>query len=311
MKEVSVIIPNYNNARWLAGCLNSCLQQEYLKEIIVIDDHSTDNSWNLLQKLAVDHPILKIYKNPQKGANTARNYGFEKSSGEFIQWLDADDFVLSGKFKAQINSLEKKGGDIAYCDYRLDYYKSNDFQYSEEKIFQHYDDFAAEILKDNWLASHCYLVRREIAEKIANEDGWNPNTKVGQDREYFTMAALIGAKFVYVPGIFAVYNRWSTQTISGIEFKQRLELNQILEKKFREKIVKSSYNKDVKKKYFNILNTHKIKACYYNSSIQIDQPFSLLKLKWNLIHYKMRIVIPFIYIHKHLNYFWNKTLKNA
>ena len=88
--------------------IESCLTQKYLHEIIIVDDHSTDNSQEILTRLQKQNPEkTKIFKNPGKGGNNARNYGFSKSTGEYIQWLDADDFLLPGKFEHQIQAFEK------------------------------------------------------------------------------------------------------------------------------------------------------------------------------------------------------------
>src|SRR5579872_3830113 len=125
MPQISVIIPNYQCEKWLSRTIDSCLQQnEYLKEVIVIDDHSTDQSWNLLSHYQSEYPgIIKIYRNKLKGGNNARNYGFELSEGEFIQWLDADDQLLPGKFAAQLDIFGKHADtDIVYSDWKLDIY---------------------------------------------------------------------------------------------------------------------------------------------------------------------------------------------
>ena len=97
---VSIIIPNYNNVKWLGDCLESCLLQkgEFKLEIIVVDDQSTDESWGILQNYQSEYPLqVFIYKNPEKGGNQARQYGFSKSNGNYIQWLDSDDQLLEGK----------------------------------------------------------------------------------------------------------------------------------------------------------------------------------------------------------------------
>ena len=74
---VSVIIPNYNNAQWLEECIESCLDQvPFLKEIIVVDDFSNDESWSILEKFKLANPsIVKIYRNKNKGGNTLISAG--------------------------------------------------------------------------------------------------------------------------------------------------------------------------------------------------------------------------------------------
>lgn len=90
---VSIIIPCYNAAPYVAETIESIIAQTYTNwECIIIDDHSTDNSWNILEGYAKQFPTkIFMYKNSQKGACSARNYAFSKSKGDYIIYLDADD----------------------------------------------------------------------------------------------------------------------------------------------------------------------------------------------------------------------------
>lgn len=304
---VSVIIPNYNNAHWLPQCIESCLQQgEKLGEVIIVDDHSTDNSLDVIRKYIRKYPsIVKLYLNPCKGANAARNFGFEQSLGEFIQWLDSDDFLLPGKFDAQLISLTEGIADIVYSDWKINFWKGMLLFKSENRYYKNHSDFLLELIKDNWTSPNNYLMTRKIAEGLANGIGWNPKTKIGQDREYFTMAGILGAKFHYVPGVFAVYNKQDRGTISGMDFLQRLELNQKLENRFREEIRKSPYfNEKLKKKYLAVLDTHLLKACFYHPGIRLNTAINPVRINWKLMHWKMRMVMPFVYIKKHLELYF-------
>ncbi len=313
MKGVSVIIPNYNCSQWLPKVIDSCLIQKHLLEIIVVDDQSTDNSWKILQESQKQNPhIIKIFKNPEKGGNNARNFGFSKSSGDYIQWLDADDFLLDGKFENQIKKFEQSPEtDVVYSDWYMDFYE-NKIKYIERKkyIYKQYNDFTYELLSDNWLANNSYLFKRNIAEKLHHCPAWNPETKVAQDREYITMAALLGAKFSYTKGVFCIYNRWNTNSVSSMNFKQRLVYQLELEQKFRQKIIKNNYPKRITRQYLGLLNAHTMNACFYNPKLIILNKFSFFNIKWKIIHWKKRPFIPFIYLWQHIKYFFrNSTLK--
>ena len=170
MSFVSIIIPNYNNAKHLPKCIDSCIWQgkEYLKEIIVVDDFSTDDSLAVLGKLDKKYPnLIKIIKNTQKGANNARNLGFSFSSGEYIQWLDSDDVLKSGKLRTQVDFLSTHFlYEFVYSDWQNNYYKDGIYEREEVMLSKVYEDYLLELLKDNWQPCHSYLMRRNIAEKI-------------------------------------------------------------------------------------------------------------------------------------------------
>ncbi|MEM9681022.1 MAG: glycosyltransferase family A protein, partial [Bacteroidota bacterium] len=291
MSKVSVIIPNYNNAKWLPKCLDSALAQDQLLEIITVDDHSEDNSFSVLESYQSKYPdLLKVYCNPNKGANSARDYGYSKSSGEYIQWLDSDDELLPGKFKSQLEKLKSTGADIVYSDWRIDFWDGDTKISSEQKEYGDYDDFLLELIKDNWTSPNNYLLQRSIADKLDKGVGWNADTRVGQDREYFTTAGLIGATFTYQPGMFAVYNKQSSGSISAIDFGVRLKLNQVLEARFRDLIINhKELTRAKKSKYLKVLNTHKVKACFYNKKISFDSVILPWKVDWEIMHWKMKV----------------------
>lgn len=110
---VSVIIPNYNYAEYLAKAIDSVLEQDYESiEIIVVDDGSTDNSREILRSY---ESRIKTIEIENSGAPTARNYGFVKAKGSFIAYLDADDFWLPNKISSQMQRLTETSAELVYC----------------------------------------------------------------------------------------------------------------------------------------------------------------------------------------------------
>ena len=262
MSQVSVIIPNYQGARWLPLTLDSCLQQrEFLHEIIVVDDQSGDNSWEILTDYQARYPqIVKIYKNQGKGGNIARSFGFSLSTGAFIQWLDADDQLLPGKFQVQLEAFGKyPDADVIYSDWQLDTYDGQGALVRKElKKHRQYPDFLFELLMDNWSAPNNYLLRREAAEKLDRLGGWDANTPVFQDREYFTLAAIEGLQFRYAEGNLSVYNRWSRNSVSQAKAGKGEALAKLLDK-FRQRLEASDvFTPGQKQLYFNMIVTAKM-----------------------------------------------------
>ncbi len=109
---VSVIITTYNRKNFLLDAVNSVIQQDFEdKEIIVIDDGSDDDSYEIIR----DMPVKYLWK-PNGGISSARNTGIKVSKGEYIAFLDVDDRWLKGKLKRQINAMEETGYLISYTD---------------------------------------------------------------------------------------------------------------------------------------------------------------------------------------------------
>mgnify|MGYP001193064733 FL=1 len=104
MLEISVIIPVYNAAEFLERAVNSALQFDEVKEIVLIEDKSTDRSLEICQKLVSQNPRIKLYQHPDKGnhgAGASRNLGLEKAQHEFIAFLDSDDHYLPNRFDVE------------------------------------------------------------------------------------------------------------------------------------------------------------------------------------------------------------------
>ena len=92
--KVSIIVPVYNTAKYLPNCLDSIIKQTYSNlEIILVDDGSTDDSPNIVDNYAKKDKRIKVIHQKNAGQSTARNQGLKKSTGKFISFLDADDYI--------------------------------------------------------------------------------------------------------------------------------------------------------------------------------------------------------------------------
>lgn len=116
---VSIIIPVFNRGDILKETLNSILMQSYKNwECILVDDGSTDNTQVIIQNYLKKDNRFNYYKrlnNRVKGANACRNFGFEKSKGEFIQWFDSDDLMHENKLEKKLKYLKSSNFDFVVC----------------------------------------------------------------------------------------------------------------------------------------------------------------------------------------------------
>ncbi|SHG39889.1 glycosyltransferase family 2 protein [Chryseobacterium sp. OV279] len=102
--EISVIIPVYNAEKYISKAVESALQLEEVMEVILIEDQSPDHSLSVCRELAQQYERVKLFQHPDKGnhgAGASRNLGIEKSTGDFIAFLDADDYFLPNRFDAE------------------------------------------------------------------------------------------------------------------------------------------------------------------------------------------------------------------
>ena len=113
---ISVIIPVYNVEEYLRECVDSVLSQTYENyEIILVDDGSTDNSGKICDEYAKNSKITVIHKE-NGGLSDTRNKGLELAKGEYIYFLDSDDFIVSETFEELVSAITKADADFVFFD---------------------------------------------------------------------------------------------------------------------------------------------------------------------------------------------------
>lgn len=118
---ISIIIPVYNAAQTLSRCLDSVLRQDYRKlEIILVDDGSTDNSPEIIQEYKKRDPRIILLRKPNGGVSSARNAGLAIASGDFLTFIDPDDYMESGQIPYLLSLIEKYDADISISQYLFD-----------------------------------------------------------------------------------------------------------------------------------------------------------------------------------------------
>ncbi len=117
--KVSVIVPVYNVEKYLAECLDSILKQDFDEyEVICVEDCSTDNSKNILVEYENKYPQMKcIYNEKNKGLSGSRNAGIKQASGNYIMFVDSDDWIDSNAIEFLVKFVEREAVDVLYyCD---------------------------------------------------------------------------------------------------------------------------------------------------------------------------------------------------
>ena len=118
MGKLSVIIPVYNAEKWISETLDSIVNQTYKDiEIIVVDDGSSDNSLAIVNGYAERDDRIKIISKKNGGVSSARNVGIENATGDYVAFIDADDYVELDAYEKLIKRHEECGADITFCSF--------------------------------------------------------------------------------------------------------------------------------------------------------------------------------------------------
>jgi len=206
---ISVVIPAYNSASWIAQTLESVRAQgQAAIEIIVVDDGSTDSTADLVER---DFPEAHLVRSLNRGASHARNLGTSLAQGEFIQYLDADDLLAAGKLQTQMEALHDTAADVAYGDWQKLVPSGGEFVPGEITARELEGDPEIALFLNFWCPPAAYLFRRTIVDKTG---GWNETLPVIQDARFAQDCALHGGRFVRTPGIMAYYRAHESDSLS-------------------------------------------------------------------------------------------------
>ena len=209
---VSIIIPCFNCRRWVQQAVESALNQTYPNiEVIVVDDGSTDGSLEVLRQFL---PRIRLETGPNRGGNFARNRGFKLSKGQYIQYLDADDYLELDKIFKQVEFLEETKADVVYGDWRYRrHLRDSRFSFLEKiQISGVHRDIVSSLLSGWWVAPAAVLYRRQVVSKVG---GWDETLFAAQDKDFFTCVALSGANIQYQPGCCYIYRQHGAITVSS------------------------------------------------------------------------------------------------
>lgn len=133
MSKISIIVPVYNTEGYLCKCIDSILNQTYkFFELILVDDGSTDNSLNICKEYEEKDKRIKVFHKENGGQGSARNLGIDKAEGEYIGFVDSDDFIHPRYYEILKKLLDEKNADIACCHYQF-------IQPDEKWIFEELD----------------------------------------------------------------------------------------------------------------------------------------------------------------------------
>jgi glycosyltransferase involved in cell wall biosynthesis len=221
--KASILIPAYNAAEFIHETLTSCVQQglDWIEEIIIVNDHSQDNTRKVVEQFQIEHPDFRIIlvDNPTKGACSARNHALRLAQGDAIQWLDADDLLGEDKLKAQLNLLEKNPQHLIASKWRR-FAGDLTHLWPEEKgaWIQVPDQSTPKewLLAERMMIPAGWFGSKKLFETIKP---WDESLLINQDGEYFTRAIVASAGVLFEPESRVYYRSELQGSVS--EFKPK------------------------------------------------------------------------------------------
>lgn len=176
---LSIIIPVFNTEKYLLKCLSSIFDQDYQNiEVIVVNDGSTDNSINILEKLAKSEPRLRVFSQDNQGVVAARNLGIHFSIGEYILFVDSDDYLLPNCLSQMVYKVIETGADIVIANLIYDYESRVEERRNIEPDSPDFKEWSKSLLADRVAPS---LYAKIYKRSLFNDINISDDFKVGED----------------------------------------------------------------------------------------------------------------------------------
>jgi glycosyltransferase involved in cell wall biosynthesis len=199
MSLVSILIPAYNADRWISATIDSALNQTWNnKEIIIVDDGSTDNTLQIARQF--ESKLVKVVTQENSGAASTRNKAFEFAQGDYIQWLDADDLLAPDKIYLQMQQREVDDNELMLftAAWARFYFRPERARFHPDPLWrdlQPLEWLVSKFEKGVWMNPITWLVSRKLSELAGP---WDERLSLDDDGEYVCrlVAHSAGVRFV-------------------------------------------------------------------------------------------------------------------
>lgn len=205
MKKISIIVPVYNVEKYVEKCIQSLINQSYKNiEIILVDDGSNDRSNKIIDEYAkVDSRILTIHQK-NKGVSAARNAGLKVATGEYVGFVDPDDYVDYQMYETMLKKIELNMSDLAVCGFS----KVTELS-DKEEIFEIKDELLSpkKCVEDLFDFRGGYAIKPSVWNKLFRRDKigdlkFDENIGISEDLKFVVQYILKCNSIVYVKQAF-------------------------------------------------------------------------------------------------------------
>jgi glycosyltransferase involved in cell wall biosynthesis len=210
-RKVSVVIPCHNSEKFIFEAISSVLRQTYNDiEIIVVDDGSSDDSWDVIKSFK--EKKVKSIRQENKGGCNARNIGFSYAKGDYVMFLDSDDMIGPNVVESLVNTF-KRGSDISACSWKRLVNENNSWLEKPSGLEKRpiNNDFLYAWLSGWYIPPSALMWSREALEETGN---WDESLAANQDGDLIMRALLSGKKINYSDKGVAYYRSHGVSKIS-------------------------------------------------------------------------------------------------
>jgi len=214
---VSILIPAYNSQEWIADTLRSAIAQTWApKEIIVVDDGSTDRTLAIAREF--ESATVRVVSQKNQGAASARNTALTLARGDYIQWLDADDYLAPDKISLQMAVLSQIGNKrvLVSSEFGKFLHQWNRAEFVPSRLWNDLSptEWLLRKMGDNlYMQTATWLVSRELTEASGP---WDTRMLSDDDGEYFCRVLLNSDSTRFVPDAKVYYRGFRSNSLAYV-----------------------------------------------------------------------------------------------
>ena len=247
MPKISVIMPVYNVENYIEKSIESVINQTLKDiEIIIVNDGSNDNSKTIIEKYLKKYTNIKYFEKENGGLSSARNYGLKYANGEYIAFLDSDDYIEQNMYEEMYNVAQNENADMVECDFIWEYpnKKKNDIgrTYFSKK----------EAIEKARVVAWNKIIKKEVIEKTKVQF---PMGLRYEDIEFFYKIVPHLNKISFVKKCFVHYiqRKNSIANTQNIRTKEIFKVLDNVIKYYKENYLYEEYKEELEYTYIRIL----------------------------------------------------------
>lgn len=278
-KVVSIIVPAYNVENYIDRCIESIIAQTYTDiEILIVDDGSTDSTWSHIHSFAEKDQRIRGFKRENAGVSSARNFALSQMKGQYVQFVDADDYLRKDAVETLVNAIESSDASWVNCQYnRIDENNNPLDEYG----------FTKGLKKTETPEERFHFIRDELLEYYVGYEVWNKlylasiimdnritfdeECHLGEDLEFNICYSFYAASINCIEDRLYYYLVRSNSAMENAKsfsynFKEHLALSKGIESRFSE-----VFNGDIKNKYYQLFYKLMLHACFRHTAVEAFQ----------------------------------------
>lgn len=321
---ISVIVPVYNVEKYLSECVDSIINQSYTQlEILLVDDGSTDNSSKICDEYAKKDSRVKVIHKTNGGVSSARNIGLDVCAGEYVMFVDSDDYLDENACLMALHYLNSEAADFSFFGLIEEYSSgktTKQSSFSDKKTFscESIENLFLLVISDNALKDILGPVCKLFRRSVIGDTRFKCDITIGEDIVFVLEVIEKSKRIVFFPECYYFYRYVDTslskrkdnsfvEKIIKLDKAIAQETTKFFGDKFTESMLYGNYVAragTVEMYYFERYSLREYKTMIFHAKKYFDQPYVVESLKeWQPVSKKKKL-LRFLLLHKMYFVLW-------